>query len=76
MRYSTFLEAVQTDQVAKVTFSADGRQVLCVDKDGKRHVATILPEQSAEKHLEVPTVGKSLKASATLVYVSKPLYQV
>ena len=29
-----------------VTFSADGRQVLCVDKDGKRHVATILPEQS------------------------------
>jgi len=46
--YSTFLEAVQTDQVEKVSFSADGRQVLCIDKDGNRHEALILPEQSAD----------------------------
>jgi len=46
--YSTFLQAVQTDQVEKVSFSADGKQVLSIDKDGNRHETLILPEQSAD----------------------------
>merc|ERR1719377_51215 len=46
--YSTFLEAVETDQIEKVSFSADGKQVLSIDKDGNRHEALILPEQSAD----------------------------
>merc|ERR1719261_627121 len=35
--YSTFLEAVETDQIEKVSFSADGKQVLSIDKNGNRH---------------------------------------
>jgi len=46
--YSTFLEAVETDQIEKVSFSADGKQVLSIDKDGNRHESLVLPEQSAE----------------------------
>merc|ERR1712087_635718 len=46
--YSTFLEAVETDQIEKVSFSADGKQVLSIDKDGNRHETLVLPEQSAE----------------------------
>jgi len=46
--YSTFLQAVNTDQVEKVSFSADGKQVLSIDKDGNRHETLILPEQSAD----------------------------
>jgi len=34
--YSTFLEAVETDQIEKVSFSADGKQCLSIDKDGNR----------------------------------------
>merc|ERR1719313_2413388 len=43
-----FLQAVNTDQVEKVSFSADGKQVLSIDKDGNRHETLILPEQSAD----------------------------
>ena len=46
--YSTFLEAVETDQIEKVSFSADGKQVLSIDKDGNRHESLILPEQSQD----------------------------
>merc|ERR1719331_2024791 len=46
--YSTFLQAVQTDQIEKVSFSADGKQVLSIDRDGNRHESLILPEQSAD----------------------------
>merc|ERR1719460_300508 len=46
--YSTFLEAVKADQVEKVSFAADGKQVLCIDKDGNRHESLILPEQSTD----------------------------
>ena len=46
--YSTFLEAVETNQVEKVSFAADGKQVLSVDRDGKRHETLVLPEQSAD----------------------------
>eukprot|EP00310_Coccolithus_braarudii_P018445 CAMPEP_0183350086 /NCGR_PEP_ID=MMETSP0164_2-20130417/16265_1 /TAXON_ID=221442 /ORGANISM="Coccolithus pelagicus ssp braarudi, Strain PLY182g" /LENGTH=635 /DNA_ID=CAMNT_0025521937 /DNA_START=165 /DNA_END=2072 /DNA_ORIENTATION=+ len=46
--YSTFLEAVETDQIEKVSFSADGKQVLSIDRDGNRHETLVLPEQSAE----------------------------
>jgi len=46
--YSTFLEAVETDQIEKVSFSADGKQVLSIDKDGNRHETLVLPEQSAD----------------------------
>lgn len=34
--YSTFLEAIETNQVEKVSFSADGKQVLSIDRDGNR----------------------------------------
>jgi cell division protease FtsH len=53
--YSTFLEAVKTDQVEKVSFAADGRQVLSIDKDGNRHESLILPEQSADLIKELTT---------------------
>mmetsp|Transcript_66828 Transcript_66828/g.127278 ORF Transcript_66828/g.127278 Transcript_66828/m.127278 type:complete len:709 (-) Transcript_66828:51-2177(-) len=43
-----FLDAVQNDLVEKVSFSADGRQVLCIDKDGNRHEALLLPQETAE----------------------------
>ena len=46
--YSTFLEAVQTGQVEKVSFAADGKQVLAIDRDGNRHETLVLPEQSAD----------------------------
>jgi len=46
--YSTFLEAVETDQIEKVSFAADGKQVLSIDRDGNRHETLVLPEQSAE----------------------------
>jgi len=46
--YSTFLQSIQSDQVEKVSFSADGKQVLSIDKDGNRHETLILPEQSAD----------------------------
>ena len=46
--FSTFLDAVESNQVEKVSFSPDGKQVLSIDKDGNRHESLILPEQSAE----------------------------
>jgi hypothetical protein len=45
--YSTFLEAIETDQIEKVSFSADGKQVLSIDRDGNRcapvHFSLIVP---------------------------------
>merc|ERR1719450_1118604 len=35
--FSTFLDAVESDLIEKVSFSADGKQILCIDKDGNRH---------------------------------------
>merc|ERR1719201_2534829 len=46
--FSTFLDAIESDLGEKVSFSADGKQILCIDKDGNRHEALILPGQSAE----------------------------
>merc|ERR1719478_1563711 len=46
--FSTFLDAVESNLIEKVSFSADGKQILCIDKDGNRHEALILPGQSAE----------------------------
>lgn len=37
-RYSQFINAVEKDQVEKVTFSADGQRLLAVDTDGNRFV--------------------------------------
>jgi len=45
---STFLDAVDADQIEKVSFAADGKQVLSIDKDGNRHESLVLPGQSAE----------------------------
>jgi len=45
---STFLDAIDADQVEKVSFAADGKQVLTIDKDGNRHESLLLPGQSAE----------------------------
>ena len=42
--FSTFLDAVESDLIEKVSFSADGKQVLSIDKDGDRHESLILPE--------------------------------
>ncbi|KAJ8905411.1 hypothetical protein NDN08_001918 [Rhodosorus marinus] len=33
-RYSKFMDAVEEDEIEKVTFSADGSQILAADKDG------------------------------------------
>lgn len=46
--YSTFLEAIDNGQVEKVSFSADGKQALSIDRDGNRHETLLLREQSAE----------------------------
>jgi cell division protease FtsH len=46
--YSTFLEAVDNGMVEKVSFAADGKQVLSIDKDGNRHETLIPPSQSAD----------------------------
>merc|ERR1719440_2141178 len=45
---STFLDAIDSDLIEKVSFSADGKQALAIDKDGNRHEALILPGESAE----------------------------
>mmetsp|Transcript_10898 Transcript_10898/g.24330 ORF Transcript_10898/g.24330 Transcript_10898/m.24330 type:complete len:668 (+) Transcript_10898:67-2070(+) len=45
---STFLDAVDADQVEKVSFAADGKQVVAIDKDGNRHESLLLPGESAE----------------------------
>jgi cell division protease FtsH len=46
--YSTFLEAIEAGQVEKVSFSADGKQALSIDRDGNRHESLILREQTAD----------------------------
>ena len=43
VRYSDFLKLVDADQVEKVTFSADGSQLLGVDVDGTRIKIEALP---------------------------------
>lgn len=42
-RYSEFINAVESDQVEKVTFSADGQRLLAVDTDGNRYKLDALP---------------------------------
>ncbi|KAI0563633.1 cell division protein FtsH [Gracilaria domingensis] len=42
-RYSQFINAVEKDQVEKVTFSADGQRLLAVDTDGNRFKLDALP---------------------------------
>jgi len=43
VRYSEFLKMVDADKVEKVTFSADGQQLLGVDVDGERLKIEVLP---------------------------------
>ena len=43
VRYSDFLKLVNADKVEKVTFSADGSQLLGVDVDGTRIKIEALP---------------------------------
>ena len=43
VRYSEFLKMVNSDRVEKVTFSADGSQLLGVDVDGSRLKIEALP---------------------------------
>jgi cell division protease FtsH len=43
VRYSEFLKLVNADRVEKVTFSADGSQLLGVDTDGVRLAIEALP---------------------------------
>jgi len=42
------VDAIDSDLIEKVSFSADGKQALAIDKDGNRHEALILPGESAE----------------------------
>ena len=42
-RYTEFINAVEKDQVEKVTFSADGQRLLAVDTDGNRFKLDALP---------------------------------
>ena len=43
VRYSDFLKLVKSDRLEKVTFSADGSQLLGVDVDGVRLKIEALP---------------------------------
>ena len=43
VRYSDFLKLVDSDKIEKVTFSADGSQLLGVDVDGTRIKIEALP---------------------------------
>lgn len=43
VRYSDFLKLVNADKIEKVTFSADGSQLLGVDVDGTRLKIETLP---------------------------------
>lgn len=43
VRYSDFLKLVNADRIEKVTFSADGTQLLGVDVDGTRLAIEALP---------------------------------
>ena len=43
VRYSDFLKMVNSDKIEKVTFSADGTQLLGVDVDGARLKIEALP---------------------------------
>ena len=43
--YSTLLEAIESNQVEKVSIAADGKQVLAIDRDGNRHETLVPPEQ-------------------------------
>jgi len=43
VRYSEFLKLVNSDKIEKVTFSADGTQLLGVDVDGSRIRIEALP---------------------------------
>lgn len=43
VRYSDFLKLVNADKIEKVTFSADGSQLLGVDVDGSRLKIDTLP---------------------------------
>jgi len=43
IRYSDFLKLVNADRIEKVTFSADGTQLLGVDADGVRVAIEALP---------------------------------
>merc|ERR1719506_850443 len=45
---STFFDAIDNDLVEKVSFAADGKQALIIDKDGNRHETLILPGESAD----------------------------
>jgi hypothetical protein len=47
VRYSDFLKLVDTNKVEKVTFSADGTQLLGVDVDGARLTIESLPNDPA-----------------------------
>ena len=47
VRYSDFLKLVNADKIEKVTFSADGSQLLGVDVDGTRLKIEALPNDPA-----------------------------
>jgi hypothetical protein len=47
VRYSDFLRLVDSDKIEKVTFSADGTQLLGVDVDGTRITIEALPNDPA-----------------------------
>lgn len=47
IRYSDFLTLVDADKIEKVTFSADGSQLLGVDVDGTRVKIEALPNDPA-----------------------------
>jgi cell division protease FtsH len=46
--YSTLLDKVKTDQVAKVAFSEDGTKVIAFDEEGRDHQVQVFPGADAE----------------------------
>jgi len=69
-RYSEFMQAVEDDEVEKVTFSADGRRVLAVDTDGNRYKLDALPNDptlldTLTKHKVDVTVLPAQQAAAS-----------
>merc|ERR1719261_1631580 len=48
MELSSFLEAVDTNLIERVSLQSDGKALLAIDKDGNRRSVRILPGESTK----------------------------
>jgi ATP-dependent Zn protease len=75
VRYSDFLRLVSADRVEKVTFSADGTQLLGVDVDGARVKIEALPNDPELLNSLTTHKVSCSKTNETilLVYLNNPM---